>query len=125
MVTLRLARCFVYRFCHAASLRPRPISRLGAIADGLITLLLPRGINEGMEFRLFVMFSQGDDMALPPEHAEHCTSVSYCGLQDEEYPDKQDMGYPFSRPFQDGISSTVVNHDNMAWRTIKIRCRNL
>jgi len=88
------------------------------------TLLLPRGTSEGMEFRLFVMFSRGDDMALPPEHAEHCTSISYCGLQDEEYPDMRDMGYPFSRPFQDGVSSTVANHDNMAWRTISIRCRN-
>jgi tyrosinase len=89
------------------------------------TLLLPRGTKEGMEFRLFVMFSRGDDLALPEQHAEHCTSVSYCGLQDEEYPDKQDMGYPFSRPFPDGIPSTVANHDNMAWTTIKIRCRNL
>jgi hypothetical protein len=89
------------------------------------TLLLPRGTREGMRFRLFVMFSEGDDLALPEEHAEHCTSVSYCGLQDEEYPDKRDMGYPFSRPFRDGISPTVAAHDNMAWRTITIRCHNL
>ncbi len=77
-----------------------------------------------MEFRLFVMFSRGDDLKLPPEHAERCTSVSYCGLQGEKYPDEQCMGYPFDRPFQDDISSTVANHNNMAWRTIKIRCRN-
>jgi hypothetical protein len=89
------------------------------------TLLLPRGTKEGMEFRIFVMFSPGDDLALPEQHAEHCTSVSYCGLQDEEYPDKQDMGYPFSRPFPDGIPSSVTNHDHMAWTTIRIRCRNL
>jgi tyrosinase len=79
-----------------------------------------------MAFRLFVMFSSGDDlMMLPEQHAEHCTSVSYCGLQDQVYPDTREMGYPFNRPFPDGISSTVANHDNMAWRTIKIRCRNL
>lgn len=88
------------------------------------TLLLPRGTEEGMNFRLFVMFSPGDDLMLPEQHAEHCTSVSYCGLQDEEYPDKRHMGYPFGRPFQDGISATVDNRDNIAWRTIRIRCRN-
>jgi hypothetical protein len=71
------------------------------------------------------MFSPGDDLMLPEQHAEHCTSVSYCGLQDEEYPDTRHMGYPFSRPFQGGIPATVDNHDNMAWRTIRIRCRNL
>jgi tyrosinase len=89
------------------------------------TLLLPRGTREGMRFCLFVMFSDGNDLALPEQHAEHCTSVSYCGLQDEEYPDKRDMGYPFSRPFRDGIPPTVAAHDNMAWRTITIRCRNI
>jgi tyrosinase len=96
------------------------------------TLLLPRGTREGMEFRLFMMFSPGDDLESLVEHAEHeehaderCTSISYCGLQDWVYPDKQEMGYPFNRPFPDGIPSTVANHDNLAWRTIKIRCRNL
>ena len=89
------------------------------------TLLLPRGTKEGMEFRLFVMFSHGNDLMLPEQHSEHCTSVSYCGLQDEAYPDKRQMGYPFSRPFGNSISSSVANRDNMAWRTIKIRCGNL
>ena len=96
------------------------------------TLLLPRGTEEGMEFRLFVMFSPGDDLKPLEEHAEHeehtderCTSISYCGLQDWVYPDRQEMGYPFNRPFPDSISATVGNRDNMAWRTIKIRCRNL
>lgn len=89
------------------------------------TLLLPRGTQEGAQFRLFVMFSPGKDLALPERHSEHCTSVSYCGLQDEEYPDGRDMGYPFSRPFADGVSAAVANRENMAWRTITIRCRNI
>lgn len=89
------------------------------------TLLLPQGTNEGMEFRLFVMLSSGDDLMLPPEHSEHCTSVSYCGLKDKKYPDKQEMGYPFNRRFRGSISSTVENYDNMAWRTITIRCKNV
>lgn len=89
------------------------------------TLLLPRGTRDGMQFRLFVMLSSGDDLTLSEQHSEHCTSVSYCGLQDAEYPDKREMGYPFSRPFPNGISSAVEAHDNMAWRTITIRCPNL
>ena len=89
------------------------------------TLLLPRGTRDGMRFRLFVMFSPGEDLALPEQHSEHCTSVSYCGLQDEEYPDGRDMGYPFDRPLLDSVSTTVAAQDNMAWRTITIRCRSL
>ena len=67
-----------------------------------------------MRFRLFVMFSRGDELALPEQLSEHCTSASYCGLRDEDYPDKKDIGYPFSRPFRDGVSSTAAAHDNMA-----------
>lgn len=89
------------------------------------TMLLPRGTREGMQFRLFVMFSPGGDLTLPEQHSEHCTSVSYCGLQDEEYPDRRDMGYPFSRPFADDVSATVADRENMAWRTITIRLRHL
>jgi len=76
-----------------------------------------------MEFRLFVMFSHGDDLMLLEKHAGHCTAVGYRGLQDKEYADKQEMEYPFNRSFPDGISSTVANHDNMAWRKTKIRCQ--
>lgn len=86
------------------------------------TLLLPRGTAEGMEFRLFVMLSPGDDLAQPA--SSHCTSISYCGLQDKEYPDKRLMGYPFDRPFPQGIGATVAGLGNMAMRTIKIRCKN-
>lgn len=92
------------------------------------TLLLPRGTADGMEFRLLVLFSSGDDLIMP-QHSEGCASgsVSYCGLQDENYPDRQPMGYPFDRRFADGlsISSAIMTYDNMASRTIKIRCRNL
>lgn len=88
------------------------------------TVLLPRGTKEGMEFRLLVMLSGGDDLSVP-DHPEHCTSISYCGLQDKDYPDKQLMGYPFDRPFEMPISKTITKYDNWGSRTIKIRCRNL
>ena len=87
------------------------------------TLLLPRGTGDGMKFRLFVMLSDGDDLRVPPQPGK-CSSISYCGLQDQVYPDRY-MGYPFSRPFRDGIAAAVEACDNVAWRSITIRCRNL
>jgi tyrosinase len=87
------------------------------------TLLLPRGTAKGRQFRLFVMFSDGEDLSMP-EHPENCTSISYCGLQDEKYPDKREMGYPFNRPWGHSISSTIARRDNMAARTITIRHRD-
>jgi hypothetical protein len=88
------------------------------------TLLLPRGTEEGMKFRLLVMCSSGDDLIIP-DHPECCTSISYCGLQDLQYPDKTGMGYPIDRRFKDTVTETVHDNDNWAWRTIKIRCKNL
>lgn len=88
------------------------------------TALLPRGTAEGMLFRLFVLCSPGSDLTLLDSPGT-CVSMSYCGLQDKDYPDSRDMGYPFNRPSQESIPATVAARDNMAWRTIKIRCTNL
>ncbi|MEC4819032.1 MAG: hypothetical protein SAK29_38025 [Scytonema sp. PMC 1069.18] len=88
------------------------------------TVLLPRGTKNGMEFRLLVMCSSSDQLNIP-DHPQCCTSISYCGLQDLEYPDKAAMGYPFDRKFNKSIAETVQNLNNWAWRTIKIRCKNL
>jgi hypothetical protein len=88
------------------------------------TVLLPRGTREGIEFRLLVMCSSGEDLIMP-DHPECCTSISYCGLQNLEYPDKTAMGYPFDRRFQQPIAATVQSFDNWASRTIRIVCRNL
>lgn len=88
------------------------------------TLLLPRGTAQGMDFRLLVMCSSGDDLIMP-DHPECCTSISYCGLQDLQYPDKTAMGYPFDRKFKSSIGATVQKYQNWAWRSIKIRCKNL
>jgi hypothetical protein len=87
------------------------------------TILLPRGTKGGMKFRLLVMCSSGADLTMP-DHAECCTSISYCGLQDLQYPDKAAMGYPLDRKFKKSIKETVEANDNWAWRTIKLRCRN-
>jgi hypothetical protein len=88
------------------------------------TVLLPRGTREGMDFRLLVMCSSGEDLIMP-DHPECCTSISYCGLQSLEYPDKTAMGYPFDRPFRATIPDTARLFDNWASRKIRIRCRNI
>jgi len=85
------------------------------------TLLLPRGTEQGMKFRLLVVITSGDDL-LVDDTSKECTSISYCGLQDEKYPDKRPMGYPFDRPLS--VSSTIAKHENWASRIIGIRCRN-
>lgn len=132
-------RSVVYRPAHSSSVVRKPALRPEDLTPGEdtspktnqqawcdcgwpYTLLLPRGTVDGMEFRLFVMLSPGDDLKQPA--SEHCTSISYCGLQDTEYPDSRLMGYPFDRPFPQGIGATVEQQDNMAMRTLRIRCKN-
>ena len=88
------------------------------------TVLLPRGTREGMDFRLLVMCSSGGDLIMP-DHPECCTSISYCGLQNLEYPDKTAMGFPFDRPFQQPILDTVRSFSNWSSRRIRIRCKNI
>jgi len=85
-------------------------------------LLLPRGTKEGLEFRLLVILSSSD--LVMTDTSQECTSMSYCGLQDLNYPDSRPMGYPFDRSLPDCLSSIVEKHENWASRTIKIRCRN-
>ncbi len=88
------------------------------------TLSLPRGTRTGLACRLLAMVSTGDDL-LVPDHPECCTSISYSGFQDLEYPDKTPMGYPFDRPLSQTISSTVQTFDNWAGRRIRVRCKNI
>lgn len=85
------------------------------------TLLLPRGKQEGMPFRLLVFCTKATiDLVT---HAGPCGSMSYCGAVDG-YPDTRDMGYPFSRPFGPGpnaIRDRILALDCAAARTVTIR----
>ena len=81
-------------------------------------LLLPRGTEEGMDFRLMVVFTDWDLDKVGPESC--CGSVSFCGALDQ-YPDKRPMGYPFDRPFNFPVTDTIMSNMNMAFRDIKIR----
>jgi len=85
------------------------------------TLLLPRGTEQGMPFRLLALCTDAAiDRVDPPAT---CGSMSYCGAV-ERYPDTRDMGYPFCRPFgpgADAIRDRVVELPNAAARTVTIR----
>lgn len=89
------------------------------------TLLLPRGSNEGMMFRLFVILTEGDDLDIPISCCHKSDTPlpasSYCGSLDVAYPDKRAMGFPFDRPWRKSIAETVDEYPNMTWRAIQIR----
>jgi hypothetical protein len=86
------------------------------------TLLLPRGKQDGMAYRLLVLCT--DATVDRTSHAEHCGSMSYCGAVDR-YPDTRDMGYPFSRPFAGpkptAIRDAILALPSAAARTVSIR----
>ena len=83
-------------------------------------LLLPRGTQAGMGFRLLVMLT--DWTVDQVKNDTTCGSMSYCGAKDR-YPDSRPMGYPFDRPFTAGqsIAQTLAGHSNMATKDIIIR----
>ncbi|HYP39696.1 MAG TPA: tyrosinase family protein [Chloroflexia bacterium] len=83
-------------------------------------LLVPRGSDTGMPFRLFVMVTHNDDV-----EQSSCGSMSFCGVRNR-YPDRRAMGYPFDRPFPANrtLAQTVAAQQNMATRDITIRWTN-
>jgi hypothetical protein len=82
------------------------------------TLLLPRGTEDGMTFRLAVFCTDGVRDLVGP--SAECGSMSFCGAVDR-YPDARDMGYPFSRRFAASIPDTIRNLPAAAARTVVIR----
>uniref|UniRef100_A0A6P7G6C7 Phenoloxidase 1-like n=1 Tax=Diabrotica virgifera virgifera TaxID=50390 RepID=A0A6P7G6C7_DIAVI len=60
-------------------------------------MLIPKG-NERFEAELFVMISDySDDKVQNSVTGKSCDAGSYCGLRDNQYPDRRSMGYPFDR----------------------------
>ncbi|MGH9971651.1 MAG: hypothetical protein ACREBG_28180 [Pyrinomonadaceae bacterium] len=86
-------------------------------------LLLPRGNENGMDFRLLVMLTDWNIDSVGAD--TKCGSMSFCGAKDADYPDKRAMGYPFDRPFPPNrtISQTVADpqQTNLAALDFKIR----
>lgn len=81
-------------------------------------LLLPRGNEDGMKFRMLVMLT---DWTVDTVDAERgCGSFSYCGAR-SSYPDMRPMGYPFDRPFAGDVQEVLGALDNAALRGFTIR----
>ncbi len=110
---------------------PKPVHPPGTPADARnycdcgwpYHLLLPRGNEDGMDFRLLVMTT---DWNLDSVGADtKCGSMSFCGAKDADYPDRRPMGYPFDRPFKANrsITQTIadVQQSNMAALDFKIK----
>lgn len=85
-------------------------------------MLLPRGTEDGMPFRLFVMLTDAEQDLQGTER--RCGSVSFCGTRDSTYPDRKEMGYPFNRPFTDlSIADTIASADlpHLAGKAFRIQ----
>jgi hypothetical protein len=81
-------------------------------------LLLPRGTVAGMPFRVLVMLTDWKHDRVSGD--DHCGSMSFCGARDR-YPDRREMGYPFSRPLPGGIAATLETLPNVHARDLTIR----
>jgi hypothetical protein len=81
-------------------------------------LLLPRGTVAGMPFRVLVMLTDWKHDRVSGD--DHCGSMSFCGARDR-YPDRREMGYPFSRPLPGGIAATLEALPNVHARDLTIR----
>ena len=64
-------------------------------------LLLPRGTVAGMPFRVLAMLTDWELDRVSGD--DDCGSMSFCGARDR-YPDRREMGYPFSRPLPGGVA---------------------
>ncbi len=83
-------------------------------------LLLPRGTEDGIPFRLAAIVT---DFAHDHLHGDpECGSLSFCGSIDAEFPDRREMGYPFNRPFRSRTISQMLDAEpTMSSRSITIR----
>jgi tyrosinase len=88
-------------------------------------LLLPRGTTAGMAARFLVLLTDAEQDGTAPLAAAQCGSVLYCGRTNNTWPDSQEMGFPFHRPFAPADDPVFAHFDpmpNAAWRDITIRC---
>jgi tyrosinase len=81
-------------------------------------LLLPRGTVAGMPFRALAMLTDWELDKVSGD--DHCGSMSFCGAKDR-YPDKREMGYPFSRPLPGGVATTLEALASVHARDLTIR----
>lgn len=88
-------------------------------------MLIPKGSKKGTFFDLFVMISnfQDDTVNQPLNENVNCNDAhSYCGLQNQLYPDRRSMGFPFDRPFDVSTLKEFVDlNSNMKMAEITVR----
>jgi hypothetical protein len=96
----------------------RPVDAIYCECGWPYHLLLPRGTQDGMPFKLLAIVTDGNKDAVPMQ--EKCGSMSFCGAR-EEYPDQRPMGYPFDRPLALPLSTLVAAHSSMSMRSLTIR----
>lgn len=85
-------------------------------------LIIPRGNKTGMFFKLMMIVTDAALDLVGPE--PDCGSLSFCGAQDDRYPDKRPLGYPFNRRFNGNgkaISEAIATTPNMGSRSIMIK----
>lgn len=69
-------------------------------------LLLPRGTAAASPYCMLVCVT---DAAIDGFASKKgCGSVSFCGAQDQDYPDRRDMGYPFHRNWLDSVTTVAA-----------------
>jgi hypothetical protein len=83
-------------------------------------LLLPKGTTEGTKCSFMMMVTDGDKDHVTNQDKDCCGSMSYCSAKNA-YPDAQEMGFPFNRPFENTIASTIAKQPNMAERILTIK----
>jgi len=81
-------------------------------------LLYPIGTAEGVPYILMVMVTDWNKDITSEQTC--CGSMSYCGTKGT-YPDIKEMGYPFHRPFANGILNTFAGLDNVACRSFNMK----
>jgi len=81
-------------------------------------LLLPRGTVAGMPFRVLAMLTDWELDQVAGD--DDCGSMSFCGARDR-YPDRREMGYPFSRPLPGGVAATLEALPSVHARDLTIR----
>jgi hypothetical protein len=81
-------------------------------------LLLPRGTPAGMPFRVVAMLTDWELDRVSGD--DDCGSMSFCGARDR-YPDRREMGYPFSRPLPGGVAATLEALSSVHARDLVIR----
>jgi tyrosinase len=85
-------------------------------------MLVPRGTEgDGMPFRLCIVLTDAEQDLLGVE--KRCSSVSFCGARDSDYPDRKEMGYPFNRPFKARSIADTLAADlpHLAGKALRIR----